>query len=177
MASFNFTVDTEPMARTLDGVADSVDEVTTAVITMQTAVVLAETHAADHISRNVNKGFYMLIRSQVSQKLARLRSEAGSKFMEMAQQSTALAAIKNQMEKDYQMIAQRYAKLFNSLNRSLKTRVYDLDRPVTGFIGNQVEATSNRLRYFLGKVPLQQSECVNAAQVITAEQGHQNKCP
>jgi len=174
MASFNFTVDTEPMARTLDGVAHRVDGVTTAVVTMQTAVVLAEKKASDNISHNVNKGFYTLIRSQISQKLARLKSEVESKLMEMSQQSAALISIKNQMEKDYQMIAVRYTKLFNSLNKSLKTRVFDLDRPVTNFVSNQVESTANRLRIFLGKVPVQQSECVNTTQVITSSRTKYN---
>ncbi len=39
---FGFTVDTEPMARSIDHVSNHVDGVTTAVVAMQTAVVVAE---------------------------------------------------------------------------------------------------------------------------------------
>lgn len=174
MASFSFTVDTEPMARSIEGVTRHVDGVTTAVVAMQTAVVATEKEAADNICRNVNKGFYTLIRSQISQKIARLSSQANSKLMEMGQQNASLASIKNQMERDYMMIGSRYTKLFNSLNKSLKTRIFELDKPTTNFVANEIEPAANRLRLFLGKVPVLQAECVNTSQVLTASNTKSN---
>ena len=53
---------------------------------MQTAVIIAEEKAADHVCNNVNKGFYSLIRSQISQKMAKLQSEVDSHLMQLVQQ-------------------------------------------------------------------------------------------
>jgi len=83
MPHFNFTVDTNPMANSIDGVADHVDGTTTAVVAMQTAVVIAEQKGAEKICNNVNFGFYSLIRSQISQKIATHKSKADAKIMEL----------------------------------------------------------------------------------------------
>ena len=37
------------------------------------------------------------------------------------------------MQKDYNMIAGRYSKLFNGLNSNLKQRVFELDKPTIDF--------------------------------------------
>jgi hypothetical protein len=73
MANFNFTVDTNPMADSIDGVANHVDGTTAAVIAMQTAVVIAEQKGAEKICNNVNFGFYSLIRSQFLKRLQRIK--------------------------------------------------------------------------------------------------------
>jgi hypothetical protein len=52
-----------------------------------------------------------------------------AKALILVQLGKALDNIKRQMEKDYLMISRRYAKLFQSLNRSLETRIRELDRP------------------------------------------------
>ena len=75
MANFSFTVDTREMADGLYSVAPHVDEVTGAMISMQTAVIMAEQQAAENICANVNRGFFSLIRSQISQKMAICRSQ------------------------------------------------------------------------------------------------------
>ena len=46
MADFNITVDTHPMAKSLDNVNSNVRNVTASVVEMQTAVVLAEETAS-----------------------------------------------------------------------------------------------------------------------------------
>ena len=65
MANFSFTVDTREMADGLYSVAPHVDGATGAVVSMQTAVIMAEKRAAEDICRNVNRGFFSLIRSQI----------------------------------------------------------------------------------------------------------------
>jgi hypothetical protein len=41
----------------------------------------------------------------------------------------ALNGVRNQIEADFNMISQRYHKLFQSLNKSLETRIREIDRP------------------------------------------------
>jgi len=168
MATFNYTVDTNPMAQEIGTVSNHIKGTTTAVVAMQTAVVLAEEKAADHVCSNVNKGFFTLIRSQISQKKAKLQSEVDSHFMQLNQQRKQLLAIKGRMERDYNMISSRYAKLFNGLNQNLKQRVFELDKPTIDFAVREVEKVSNRTKYLTATVPVSQLESLAISQKIIA---------
>ena len=168
MATFNYTVDTHPMAQELGSVSNHVKATTTAVVAMQTSVILAEENAADHVCKNVNKGFYTLIRSQISQKIARLQSEVDSHIMRLNQQRKQLLAIKGRMERDYNMISNRYTKLFNGLNANLKQRVFELDKPTVDFSVKEVEKISNRSKYLTATAPIAQLESLAVSQKIIA---------
>ncbi len=168
MASFNYTVDTKPMADEMRSVSRHVNATTGAVVAMQTAVIIAEEKAADHVCNNVNKGFYSLIRSQISQKMAKLQSEVDSHLMQLVQQKNALLSIKNRMHKDYNMISSRYIKLFNGLNSNLKQRVFELDKPTIDFAVKEVDKVSNRTKYLTSTIPIAQLESLVASQKIVA---------
>jgi len=167
MANFNFTVDTKPMADSIDGVAHHVDGTTAAVVAMQTAVVIAEQKGAEKICNNVNFGFYSLIRSQISQKIATHKSKADAKIMELQQQSVSLIAIKSRMEKDYQMLASRYTKLFEGLNKALRARIFELDKPTTNFVLKDVSPTANRTKHLSGSSSTTQVESITSSQMIS----------
>jgi len=168
MATFNYTVDTQPMAEELSNVSRHVNGTTGAVVAMQTAVIAAEAKAADHVCNNVNKGFYSLIRSQISQKLAKLQSEVDSQLMQLAQQKNALLGIKNRMQRDYNMIAGRYIKLFNGLNVNLKNRVFELDKPTINFASKEIDKVSNRTKHLTATIPITQLESISVSQKIIA---------
>lgn len=168
MANFNYTVDTKPMADEIRSVSRHVNATTGAVVAMQEAVIIAEEKAADHVCNNVNKGFYSLIRSQISQKMAKLQSEVDSHLMQLVQQKNALLSIKNRMQKDYNMIASRYIKLFNGLNSNLKQRVFELDKPTIDFAVKEVDKVSNRTKYLTATIPIAQLESLVASQKIIA---------
>jgi len=166
MATFNYTVDTQPMADEMHSVSRHVDVTTSAVVAMQTAVIAAEERAAAHVCKNVNNGFYALIRSQISQKLAKFQSEIDSNLMQLVQQKKALLGIKERMERDYNMIAKRYTKLFNGLNGNLKNRVFELDRPTIDFACREIDKVSNRTKYLTATVPINQLESISVSQKI-----------
>lgn len=168
MATFNYTVDTKPMAEELRSVSRHVNATTGAVVAMQAAVIIAEEKAANHVCSNVNKGFYSLIRSQISQKMAKLQSEVDSHLMQLVQQKNALLSIKFRMQKDYNMIASRYIKLFNGLNSNLKQRVFELDKPTIDFAVKEVDKVSNRTKYLTATIPITQLESLSASQKIVA---------
>lgn len=168
MATFKYTVDTKPMAEEMRSVSRHVNATTGAVVAMRKAVIIAEEKAADHVCNNVNKGFYSLIRSQISQKMAKLQSEVDSHLMQLVQQKNALLSIKNRMQKDYNMIASRYIKLFNGLNSNLKQRVFELDKPTIDFAVKEVDKVSNRTKYLTATIPIAQLESLAASQKIVA---------
>jgi hypothetical protein len=168
MASFSYTVDTQPMADEISTVSRRIDVTTGAVVSMQVAVIAAEEEAANHVCDNVNRGFYSLIRSQISQKVARLQSEVDSQLMQLNQQRTGLLSIKTRMQRDYNMITARYVKLFNGLNINLKNRVFELDRPTIDFVKRDIYKMSNRTRYLSATVPVSQVESIAVSQKIIA---------
>ena len=168
MNSYDFLVDTKPMAEKIEQVGHRVSKVTDAVIHMQTTVISAEEAAADKICNDVNRGFYSLIRSQISQKIAKLAADVESKMIEMRQQSDAVRAFRLQMERDYNMIAARYTKLFDSLNKSLRIRIFELDKYPIMFSKNISELLHNRVKRNAATVPMNQSESVSGGQSIVS---------
>lgn len=168
MASIDCVLDTTPMAQEIGSVSNHVKATTTAVVAMQTAVVLAEKNAAEHVCNNVNKGFHTLMLSQISQKRAKCQSDVDSLLMLLNQQQKQLLAIKGRMERDYNMLSNRYLKLFNGLNTILKQRVFELDRPVINFAIRDIEKVSNRTKYLTATVPLTQLESLSISQKILA---------
>jgi hypothetical protein len=129
MARYDFTVDTAPLAQTVDTVRSHVNGVTVAVTAMEAAVIAAEQSASRTICENVDRGFYTLMKSQLSQKAVAAYTEMKSKEVILVQLAKALDHVKNQMQGDYNMICRRYRKLFQSLNKALETRIRELDRP------------------------------------------------
>ncbi len=159
-------VDTEPMAKELKTITKSVNATTAAVVAMQTAVVAADKKAADLVCNNVNRGFHTLMLSQVSQKIAQLQSSVNSHLLRLNQQTKQLLAIKSRMERDYQRTAERYTKIFNTLNKELRQRVQELDQPIFKFATTEVQTTSNRMTQLTATVPIGQLESITDAQRI-----------
>lgn len=168
MAYIDCVVDTQPMAREIDSVSNHIKGTTAAVVGMQAAVIKAEEEASNHVCENVNRGFYTLIHSQISQKIAKLKSEVDSHLMQLNQQRKQLLAIKSRMERDYNMISARYLKLFNGLNQNLRQRVFELDKPTIEFAVKDVDKITNRTRLLPGAVPVVQLESLEMSQRILA---------
>lgn len=168
MAHIDCVVDTHPMAQSINSVKKHIDGTTAAVVGMKVAVLKAESDAADSVCANVNRGFYTLIRSQITQKMAALRSQVDSHLMQLNQQRKQLKGIRTRMEHDYSNISQRYLKLFTSINRNLRQRVTELDRPVMDFATKDMEKINNRTTRLAATVPVGQEESVRSSQRIVA---------
>ena len=128
MAEFNFTVDTQPMADEIDSVRGSVAGVTTAVVAMQSAVVIAQQAASKEICKNVDNGFFILMSSQISQKIAECASVMSSRLMLMKRFSDDINRIQTIMQDDYNRISRNYLRTLKSIDEALKNRVTQLDR-------------------------------------------------
>lgn len=166
--SIDCLIDTKPMAQEIDKVSHHVTATTTAVVAMKTAVIAAEKEASNHVCEKVNQGFYTMIRSQISQKMAKLQSDVDSLLLQLSQQQKQLLSIKTRMERDYNMLLARYGKLFNNLNQNLKQRVAELDRPTMNFALGEVEHITNRSKLLTATVPVGQLESVMQSQQILA---------
>lgn len=128
MASYSFKVDTQPMAEEIGGVNKSVGLVGAAVTAMQAAVIASERKAADDICKSIDNGFYLLMRSRLSQRVAQFSSIMNSRVSSMMETASSIARTHEQMRGDFNRIKTRYVKLFGRLDRELDRRVRELDR-------------------------------------------------
>lgn len=166
--TFDCVVDTSEMADEIKSVKKHVNATTTAVVGMQAAVIKAQADGANHVCAKVNQGFYALIHSQISQKMAALQSKVDAQLLRLSQQRKQLTAIRQRMERDYQMISARYLKIFNSLNRNLTQRITEIDRPVILFATTEADKITNRSNQLVSTVPMGQSESIKASQTVTS---------
>jgi len=128
MATFDITVDTSPMANSLDHVNSNVRNVTASVVAMESAVVIAQQEASKHICKNVDTEFFILMKSQFDQKIAAVSSEMLSKMQLMETFKNEIDKIMAIMQDDYERIKLRYNKHFSSLDKALETRIHELDK-------------------------------------------------
>lgn len=147
MATFDFDVDTSPMAQRIDTVSTSVGIVGTAVVAMQSKLVEAEKKAAEDVSNNITYGFYILTKNQFSQKQIEFENEVHGAYFSLTSFQKKLYEIKERMEKDYNTISSRYLKHFTRINDSLKNKVYDLDRPLLRVVIDYKDEMQNRFDY------------------------------
>ena len=145
MAEFSFRVDTDPMAKSVDQVSRHVNLTTEAVAAMQSAVILSQQQAADEICDNVDRGFFYLIRSQVTTKMAENFSVLSAKLVSLMEMGKALTAQKDRMESDVARLQREYAKTFNSLNRALERRVFELDKYAAKLAQDKKSLITDRL--------------------------------
>ncbi|MBO7069088.1 MAG: hypothetical protein J6W52_10520 [Bacteroidaceae bacterium] len=160
------SVDTTPMAAEMQSVSNHVKGTTAAVVTMQSAVIAAENNSANKVCRNVNRGFFTLMRSQISQKIANKQSRVEALVMQLGQQKRQLLGIKNNMEREYGRIAERYLRIFTSINKELETRIRQIDQPVFELVNKHMATSSNRMNALTAWVPTSQSEGLCKGQQI-----------
>ena len=168
MAYIDCEVNTRPMAQEIDTVSKHINQTTAAVVGMKVAVISAEEEATTRVCNDVNRGFYALIHSQISQKIAKLQSEVDSHLMKLNQHKKQLLGVKMRMERDYGMLCGRYSKLFNGLNKNLENRVFMLDKPTIDFAVKEINAVSNRTKQLSAIVPVGQLESLTASQRMVA---------
>lgn len=128
MADFNFTVDTTPMAKSVDSVSGHLTATTAAVVAMEAAVIAAEKKAADKICANVDKGFYNLVKSQISMKISACYTEMQAKLALLVEYAKTLTKMQERMEGDYSRVKGQYTHIFKSLDKALANRITQLDK-------------------------------------------------
>ncbi len=171
--TFSCTVDTNPMASEMHSVANHVNGTTAAVVTMQSAVIMAENKSAEKVCSNVNRGFFTLVRSQISQKIANKQSRVEALLIHLGQQKRRLIGIKSNVEREYGRIAERYLRIFTSINKELEVRIRQLDQPVFELVNHQLATSSNRMNALSGIVSTSQAEGLSKSQqILISEMKH-----
>lgn len=131
---FGYTVDTEPMAESLNEVKTSVHALNGVVAAMQTAVISAEKKAAKDVCNSVDAGFYGLIASQISQKIAHVEPNVISGQQLLLSIKRDLCKIRPNLEKDYNRCLRTYSSIFRQINKSTKEHLLALDKEAFNLI-------------------------------------------
>ena len=168
------TVDTTPMAAEIKSVSNQVKGTTTAVVTMQSAVIAAEMKSAEKVCNNVNRGFFTMMRSQISQKIASKHSRVEALLLQLGQQRRQLASIKANMEREYGRIAARYLRIFTNINKELEIRINQIDQPVFELVNKHIAASSNRMNSLTAWCATSQAEGITQSQRILASKMKHN---
>lgn len=167
-------VDTTPMANEIHSVSNHVDATTGAVVAMQSAVIAAEARSANKVCSNVNRGFFTMMQSQISQKIANKQSRVEALLMKLGQQKRRLVGIKATMEREYGRIAERYLKIFTSINKELEQRIRQVDQPVFELVNKHMTTSSNRMNALTSWVMTSQSEGIEQSQLILVSKMKRN---
>lgn len=130
MADFNFTVDTTPMAQSVDSMSGHINATTAAVLAMEAAVIASEKQAADKVCANVDRGFYNLVKSQISMKVSTCYTEMQAKLALLVEYAKTLTKTKERMEGDYSRVRGQYTHIFRGLDKALANRIAQLDKDV-----------------------------------------------
>jgi hypothetical protein len=126
----NIHVDTSSFDHGVDNLKGHLNVLTGAVVTTEAAQIAEKTRASAAISQSVTAGFFTLIRSELTQQIAALRSRVDSFFLKLNQMKDACLRIQQTMQQDFARITDRYSSLFADLDRELATRVAALDESV-----------------------------------------------
>lgn len=120
-------VDTVPFDESVSSIKHHVDVLTGSVVATQAAQVAQKVHSANAIAKSVTDGFFTLIRSDITQQMAALKSRIDSLLLSLADIKVNLVGIQQQMGMDYARITERYSRVFESLDEEMRNRVLALD--------------------------------------------------
>lgn len=132
--AIDILVDTSSFDNSIASLKNHVDGLTGAVIATEALHVKEKKQSASAIGRSVTKGFFDLIRSEITQQMAGLRSRVDSMILKLNDMKLASLRVKQTMQQDYGRITDRYSSTFEELDRELTTRIATLDESAYAFL-------------------------------------------
>lgn len=165
--TLHFELNTEPMGQSLLTVANAVEGTTQTVGAAAQHVAEAEDRAAARVSTNITTGFHNLILSQLNQKKAVKFASVQAKDAHLVSEKTTAQNLELQFLQDFQRIKNRYVKLFDSLNRTLKSRIAELDKPVFQVVDKDYRKGIFSRINSIGLPVISSIECSDASRQLT----------
>jgi hypothetical protein len=148
--SVNILVDTNSFDNSISSANGQINLLTGAVVTTEAVHIAAKIKKSKDISHAVVNGFFGLIRSEIDQQLTEIKPRTEALFVELGQYQKACLEKKLQLQNDFERISERYSKIFEELDKELKTRIFNLNRMAIGVhhtLANHVQ------RFFTGRSP------------------------
>ena len=132
----NIHVDTDPFEQSVVTCNGTIQTLTGAVVATETAQIASIDTNAKKVAGTIVKGFFNLIRSELSQQTVELTKKIEAHVLHLRELTKACKEKEKQMEADYNRISGRYMKIFNDLNNELENRIFELNKPAFVFNNN-----------------------------------------
>ncbi len=123
-------VNTTPFDRSVESCTKHVDALTGSVVATEAAQVASIREKGKQIGNTIINGFFNTVRLEISSQIVELTKRVEALLMDLHEKQKKLMASRDQMERDYHRIANRYTTIFTDLDNELKNRVQSLDQPV-----------------------------------------------
>ena len=123
----NVTVETSAFDGSINRVNSSLDGLTGSVVAMNSAQCMSIANAANKVAESVTKGFFGMIRSEISQNLSLLYNQIQSSMGLITDRYEHIIQTQKNMDADYKRTRERYTKIFQDLNDELYRRIHRLD--------------------------------------------------
>jgi hypothetical protein len=120
-------VDTSSFDHGVGRLKGHIDVLTGAVVTTEAAQIEEKVRGAAAIGDCVTKGFFDLVRSEITQQTAALKSRVDSLVLKLNDMKLACLRVRQTMQQDYARITDRYSSTFAELDRELAKRIAALD--------------------------------------------------
>ena len=131
--SISVHVDTTPFDSSVNDCENRIGILTGSVVATQTAQVMEIHKSATQISQTVVNGFFKTVNSEISQQITALENEANSTLLHLQESMKKVFALKEQMQKDYGRVTERYVSTFEELNTELMNRIWQIDSKIFEF--------------------------------------------
>lgn len=132
----NVFVDTEPFDKSVLTCNLGVTGLTSAVVSTKQAQCDNIKKQSLAISSTITKGFFNIIKSELSQDMTSLFNTLSSTILLIKQLATRILAQKSTMSSDYNRIYSRYSKVFKDLDSECYKRVYAIDKEAYNLSSN-----------------------------------------
>ena len=129
----NVHVDTDPFDASVVNTNGKVNSLTGAITATEAAEIAAIETSSKKVAQTIVKGFFGLIRSDISQQVMELTKSIESHLYHLKEMGKRCVDKQRQMEVDYNRLANNYMKIFADLNNELDHRIHELNRPVFDF--------------------------------------------
>ena len=123
-------VDSDIFEESVDDCNGTINALSGTVMAMNAAQCEAITQSTENISKSLINGFYSIINSELSSKIATLDSDFKVRIMLLMEQSKEVTNRKHVMDSDYARIASRYHAVFSELDKETNKRIAMLDSKV-----------------------------------------------
>lgn len=125
--SWSVNVDTDPFDESILITENQVDELTGSVQEAGVANVESIKNNAKAISSTIVSGFFSYIHSDLSQQTSELRPKVEAKMVQLIKLHEACRGKIDQMSEDFNRIAERYTKIFDTLDNETRNRILALN--------------------------------------------------
>lgn len=164
--SIDLTVDTSPFDHSVDGCKGHLLALGAAVGVMNTAHCAVIQQGAAEVSNSLEKGFFGIVKAELSQQMADLKNQFEAKLGLMVQQASSSRAGLERMQRDFERIVSRYQQLFRNLDEECRHRILELDRPSFQLAHEVVETLLVQRRLSLAATSLTISREVGETQSL-----------